>query len=285
MNFHIMDGQHRCRAMQELHKKHPNQALWFHFRVHVVANEKEAHDSLVHFQDQYPADPRAFLRSQRHTRFATEVVTQLNERYPRAFRNSEVKLSARQGGGQTPDPRRPFLNDYLVFWLLDTSGLLDTPGATPTSILERLCEMNHLLAAKAPTELGPSVTQAMVQQAHGTCADCFLGFFRDGKLHWERYARELRPVPELPSSSGGRQRAREEPVYMCCPITCELFEEPVIAQCCGQSFSRKAIETHLRTTPRCPLCNSTSLNVSKLTRNVGLASAVEEHRAGKRQRI
>jgi hypothetical protein len=94
MNFHIMDGQHRCRAMQELHKKHPNQALWFHFRVHVVANEKEAHDSLVHFQDQYPADPRAFLRSQRHTRFATEVVTQLNERYPRAFR-AVVRLPIR----------------------------------------------------------------------------------------------------------------------------------------------------------------------------------------------
>jgi hypothetical protein len=291
--FHIMDGQHRCRAMQVLHEAHPQRELSFQFRVRVVANEREAHEALLHFQDQYPADPRSFLRTQKHTRLATSVVEKLHDSYRGAFRNAEVKLSSRQGGGHTPDPSRPFLNDYLLFWLLDKSGLLDEAGATPKTILERLLSMNSLLASKQLLgELGPNVTEHMRAEASRTCGGCFLGFFRDGKLHWERYAREL-PDPPPPEgdgsvSGGSSRRGRKceadagDPEHLCCPVTFELLEEPVVARCCGRTFSKAALEDCIRQRSTCPLCRS-RLDASMLTRNLLAANLVQEYQQKRQQ--
>ena len=194
-DFFIMDGQHRIRTMEELHKKHPGVALNFHFRVVVVTSEKEAYEALMHFQDCFPADPRAFLKTQNHTQLATTVIERLTARFPTAFKNGDVPKSARAGGGHSTDPHRPFLNDYLVFWLLDTSGVLEARGASIDTVMTTLLAMNTLLAGLSIARLGPQVTEHMRAQAEGACCGCYLGFFRDGKLEWNHLANQLPPPP------------------------------------------------------------------------------------------
>jgi hypothetical protein len=110
--FFIMDGQHRIATMERLYARHRDVPLNFHFRVTVCASEKEAHEHLIHFQDCFPADPRAFFQTQAQTRLATAVVDALHHRYPGAFRDRVVH-TARAGGGHTADPARPYLNDCI----------------------------------------------------------------------------------------------------------------------------------------------------------------------------
>jgi len=41
-----------------------------------------------------------------------------------------------------------------------------------------------------------------------------------------------------------------------CPLTLELFVDPVTVNCCGKSFSRQPLIIHLNNKPTCPMCNA-----------------------------
>lgn len=189
-DFFVMDGQHRTATMEKLYSKHRDVPLVFHFRVVVVTTEAEAHEHLIHFQDCYPADPRAFFETQHQTKLAGEVVDELHRRWPGAFRE-RVKVRARMGGGHTSDPPRPYLNDYVTFWLLKQSGLLVAPNAAEGTVVERLDAMNALLRTAPLRSLGDAATEHMRGIAVGTCGGCFLGFFRESKLEWGALATAL----------------------------------------------------------------------------------------------
>lgn len=181
--FYIMDGQHRIATMNRLYDKHRDQALVFHFRIVVVATEAEAHEALMHFQDCFPADPRAFFATQGETKLATAVVDKLHERYPGAFKES--KLGSRMGGGHTADPQRPYLNDYILFWLLKESGLLSRRHADRGSVLRGLEAMNTALGSASRAELGDQATENMRGVATTACGCA---------------------IPAFPSSPPSRQR-------------------------------------------------------------------------------
>jgi len=197
-----MDGQHRIATMERLYARHRDVPLNFHFRVTVCASEKEAHEHLIHFQDCFPADPRAFFETQQQTRLGTAVVDELHKRHPGVFK--EPKLSGRMGGGYTADPPRPYLNDYVAFWLLKESKLLAAKGADSESVLERLAAMSRLLASLQRGELGDGASEHM--RASARACGCFLGFFREGKLEWATLARRLPPPPAPAPSPAAASR-------------------------------------------------------------------------------
>ena len=64
-----------------------------------------------------------------------------------------------------------------------------------------------------------------------------------------------------------------------CPITLELFDDPITVPCCGKAFSRLALVQHLETAyvKKCPSCNGdlTDFNALKCAKNVTLASLVD----------
>lgn len=62
-----------------------------------------------------------------------------------------------------------------------------------------------------------------------------------------------------------------------CPITLELFEDPVSVPCCGKACSREALVQHLNIASRCPLCNHdlSGFDARSATKNVLLAGLVE----------
>jgi ankyrin repeat protein len=61
-----------------------------------------------------------------------------------------------------------------------------------------------------------------------------------------------------------------------CPITMELFEDPVTVPCCGKAFSRHALIQHLVNNDRCPMCNGdlSTFDARTVARNVLLAGMV-----------
>ena len=67
-----------------------------------------------------------------------------------------------------------------------------------------------------------------------------------------------------------------------CPISNELFENPVSAPCCGRAFSRESLKIWLDTThdKRCPVCNGdlTNFDVINAPKNVNLAALVEAYK-------
>jgi len=199
--------------------------LHFHFRVKVMASEDEAYDYLMHFQNCFPADARAFFKTQTQTQLATQVCDELHRRYGGAFKD-RIAMRSRMGAGQTADPQRPFLNDYVLFWLLKESELLVARDATKERVLSRLEEMNDVLRAASRLDLGESATEHMRTNAASVCGGCFLGFFRENKLHWATLAGRLPALvvsnvakrPAAPAASSGssaavgKKRARPDSV-------------------------------------------------------------------------
>lgn len=62
-----------------------------------------------------------------------------------------------------------------------------------------------------------------------------------------------------------------------CPITHQLFEDPIIVPCCGKAFSKRAIVAYFKYDTACPLCNANlfTFNVADAIINTQLAGAVE----------
>ncbi|KAF4137339.1 Zinc-finger of the MIZ type in Nse subunit [Phytophthora infestans] len=48
----------------------------------------------------------------------------------------------------------------------------------------------------------------------------------------------------------------EQEAALTCPISYELFENPVVTECCGKTFSREALTEVLRWNPHCPMCRA-----------------------------
>jgi len=62
-----------------------------------------------------------------------------------------------------------------------------------------------------------------------------------------------------------------------CPITLELFDDPINVPCCGKVFSRLPLNQHLEYNPYCPMCKGDleSFDPLSATKNVVISSMVE----------
>jgi len=62
-----------------------------------------------------------------------------------------------------------------------------------------------------------------------------------------------------------------------CPITLEIFKDPVSVPCCGKAFEREALAEHLENNGICPLCNGDlyDFNANTAPKNVVIAGLVE----------
>ena len=69
---------------------------------------------------------------------------------------------------------------------------------------------------------------------------------------------------------------------LCCPVSLELFDDPVQTPCCGNSLNRASLQQAL---PRCPLCridvekSFPTFSINDVPTNRVVASLVEDHRA------
>ena len=188
--FFIMDGQHRCRVMERLHRR-TGRDIKFQFRAKAVRDEDEAHQELLHFQNAYPSDVRAFFSSKRSREVATAVLLRLRSHFRQEglwVSNTTFRVGKRQG-----DPNRPKLNDFIVFWFLQDSELLAS-RQSDVEVFERLLKMNQLLRRLSHnrSKLGKSVTEHMVKSAEKF--GCFLGFFRPEQLKWKDVEEEAAEV-------------------------------------------------------------------------------------------
>lgn len=255
--FLVMDGQHRCETMRELHRQYPedpDREIWFQFRVKVVGSEPLAFKELEHFQRAYPTDPRSFFHSRAAARAATAVLEKLKSKFGRAFK--QLRLSNGRGRG-TVDPDRPFLNDNLVFWLLKDSGLCggDECAANADATLAALEDMNRLMAGLAKSELGEGVTDKMMRGAQGL--RCHLGFFREGKLSWHDLQFHLHVAAPAASEVASPTRSAEQRSNSECVVCLDRPSVVAFLPCghtCTCETCARAIQGAPGNVPTCPVC-------------------------------
>ncbi|KAE8977319.1 hypothetical protein PR001_g25163 [Phytophthora rubi] len=72
-----------------------------------------------------------------------------------------------------------------------------------------------------------------------------------------------------------RRNLREREAALTCPISLDLFENPVVTECCGRTFSSEALTQALRRNSQCPVCRSRRVT-SHASRD--MANLVELHR-------
>ncbi|EEY69899.1 uncharacterized protein PITG_06420 [Phytophthora infestans T30-4] len=53
-----------------------------------------------------------------------------------------------------------------------------------------------------------------------------------------------------------RKNCTERETALTCPISLDLFENPVLTTCCGRTFSSEALTQALRRNPQCPVCRA-----------------------------
>ena len=149
-NFYVMDGQHRVRVMEKLYKE-TGKDIRFQFRAKAVSDDAEAHQELLHFQNSYPSDPRSFFS----TKHARQVSTSVLMRLRTEFSSNElwVRVQTSRAGKRCGDPNRPKLNDFLVFWLLQDSGLL-RDDCTDAQVFQHVVKMNRLMKHLSQTDAG-----------------------------------------------------------------------------------------------------------------------------------
>ncbi|CAJ1374721.1 unnamed protein product [Effrenium voratum] len=238
--FYVMDGQHRCKVMDRLHRK-TGKDIKFQFRAKVVADEAEAHQELMHFQNCYVSDPRAFFSGKRSRATATAVLARLRGRFTAA--ELWVPIVTTRAGKRTGDPGRPRLNDFLVFWLLKDAGLAEK---SEEEALQALLKMNRLLQgfdAGDRAKLGKGVTDNMIRSA--TRWGCFLGFFREDQLRWA----ELRELLDAPQ--GAAQGAEDARNAATCVVCMDAARKVLLRPCrhfCVCSTCAPGLE-------QCPVCN------------------------------
>eukprot|EP00438_Fugacium_kawagutii_P006971 Skav222786 [mRNA] locus=scaffold1254:40855:52469:+ [translate_table: standard] len=169
--FYVMDGQHRCRVMERLHR-HTDRDIKFQFRAKAVVDPRE----LIHFQNAYPSDPRAFFSTRRARQVGTSVLQRLRTKFQSQERDIEdlwVDVTTFRAGKRTGDPNRPKLNDFLIFWLLQDSELLND-----VQVFEHLLKMNALmqrLANDQRAKLGLSASRNVLFRPCRhvcCCSDC-----------------------------------------------------------------------------------------------------------------
>jgi len=238
--FYVMDGQHRCRVMERLHR-HTNRDIKFQFRAKAVFDEAEAHQELLHFQNAYPSDPRAFFSTRRARQVGTSVLQRLRTKFP--ARELWVDVTTFRAGKRTGDPNRPKLNDFLIFWLLQDSQLLG--AETDVQVFERLLKMNDLmqrLAQEERAKLGKGVTDNMLRMAERS--KCFLGFFRPEQLRWPDLADRLDAAP----ANAEQERDARESVSC---VICLAAPRNILFRPCRHVCSCATCAENL---DRCPVC-------------------------------
>jgi len=72
----------------------------------------------------------------------------------------------------------------------------------------------------------------------------------------------------------------EVPKELYCPITLDLFEEPIVLPCCGQTVSRSSLLEVVKVRPSCPMCNRdiADFDIRAAPLNVAVASLVDSYR-------
>lgn len=73
----------------------------------------------------------------------------------------------------------------------------------------------------------------------------------------------------------------EVPNDLTCPLTLDLYKDPISVPCCGQTFSRVPLVQALQFSPFCPLCKK-NLNVSdvlNIAKNVYIADRISVYQA------
>ncbi|KAF4137342.1 Zinc-finger of the MIZ type in Nse subunit [Phytophthora infestans] len=73
-----------------------------------------------------------------------------------------------------------------------------------------------------------------------------------------------------------RKNCTERETALTCPISLDLFENPVLTTCCGRTFSSEALTQALRRNPQCPVCRAHRV-LTHANRDV--ANLVELHRS------
>ncbi|KAF1792400.1 Zinc finger, RING/FYVE/PHD-type [Phytophthora cactorum] len=68
----------------------------------------------------------------------------------------------------------------------------------------------------------------------------------------------------------------EREAALTCPISLDLFENPVLTTCCGKTFSSEALTQALRRNPHCPVCRAHRVSTHA---NRDVANLVELHRS------
>ena len=75
-------------------------------------------------------------------------------------------------------------------------------------------------------------------------------------------------------ASGATDREKKLEVAMCCPISSDLFKEPVLCTVTGHSFEKESIQRWLRTSDLCPLTRK-KMTSADLVPNITLVGVVE----------
>ncbi len=62
-----------------------------------------------------------------------------------------------------------------------------------------------------------------------------------------------------------------------CPITMELFNDPINVPCCGQTFSRQSLIDHSTINKNCPMYrgNLSNLDLTNIKKNIIVANLVD----------
>ncbi|GMF61670.1 unnamed protein product [Phytophthora fragariaefolia] len=72
-----------------------------------------------------------------------------------------------------------------------------------------------------------------------------------------------------------RSNLMEREAVLTCPISLDLFEDPVMTECCGKTFSSEALTQALTQNSQCPVCRSRTVAIHV---NRDMANLVELHR-------
>ncbi|KAI9916145.1 hypothetical protein PsorP6_016957 [Peronosclerospora sorghi] len=72
-----------------------------------------------------------------------------------------------------------------------------------------------------------------------------------------------------------QQIMSERELMLTCPISLDLFEDPVLTTCCGKTFSSEPLDQALRRNYQCPFCRSDDVDTHA---NLDMANLVELHR-------
>ncbi|GJP74109.1 hypothetical protein CLOP_g4743 [Closterium sp. NIES-67] len=104
------------------------------------------------------------------------------------------------------------------------------------------------------------------------------------------------PAAAASAAAGGAAAAaataeEEESIVptLCCCICTELFEQPMVVSCCGNSFCQKCLDTALAHSDACPMCRAPLIGgIDQVFPNRALAQLVEQARiigVTRRQRL
>ncbi len=177
--IYVMDGQHRVHTMYGLVTEFPDVSIVFQGVITVVADEQQAYESFIHFNNIHPVDSRAIFRTQEERWLCENTLERFSKTYP-------TMLSNRKN-----DPPRPYLNDYILYWIIKEFNLIrlcetgDTNSNpfdddSPSEKLWRqLLELDKRVT-KYIEDHDDSVSLSMIKKCHQN--KMYLGLLRENKL-------------------------------------------------------------------------------------------------------